>query len=165
MARLPRLTRLQHDFVHAFVAHDDPHIRYNATAAYIAVSGACTRPEVAKAAASRVLTKPHVLAAITVLQAQTDAAVFTRLVDWKTAAAEAQPYLLNLVRGVLPDGRRMIDRDTAAVGQVVLGALKEIMDRGFPKKLCLHIDPREALAKLLGVPRESLPEHWDEEEL
>jgi hypothetical protein len=161
---MPRLTQLQRSFVQHFVASDDPQVRYNGMRAYQAAGGQCTTYGAVKAAASWMLAKPHVLTAITVLQAQTDAEVFTRLVDWRVAACEAQPYLLNLTRGILPDGRSMVDRDTAAVGMVVLSALKEVMDRGFPKKLYLHIDPREALARLLGVQRDQLPERMDDDD-
>jgi hypothetical protein len=106
MTRRPRLTRLQRDFAHAFVAHENPQVRLNATASYLAVNPYCTRPEVAKAAAARLLTKPHVLAAIQTLQIQADAATLTRLRDRKTAAAEVQPLLIGLAHGFL-DGRPM----------------------------------------------------------
>jgi len=58
----------------------------------------------------------------------------------------------------------MGDRDDAAVGQVILGSLKEILDRGFPKKLKIDVDPKEALLALIGRGNEGLPDVPPEEE-
>jgi len=110
------------------------------------------------------LTNVSVQAAIQVAHTQADAELLLRLVDWKMAAIEVQPVLLNLARGRMPDGRVMQTRDDAAVCQVVLGALREIMDRGFPKSIYLRIDAKESLARLLGVPRESLPQSLSDDQ-
>jgi len=110
------------------------------------------------------LTKVSVQAAIETAHLQAEAELLTRLVDWKMAAIEAQPILLSLARGRMPDGRVMQTKDDAAVAQVVLGALREIMDRGFPKSIYFRVDAKESLARLLGVPIESLPTTLDDQE-
>jgi len=156
--RTARLTPLQRAFVEAFISSDDPHVRHCGTGAYLVACGGRISAASARACAARMLTNVSVQAAIQVAHTQADAELLLRLVDWKMAAIEVQPVLLNLARGRMPDGRVMQTRDDAAVCQVVLGALREIMDRGFPKSIYLRIDAKESLARLLGVPRESLPE-------
>lgn len=159
---MPRLTQLQRDFVYHYVASDDPQTRHNGMRAYQAAGGQCTTYGAVKAAASRMLAKAHVRHAIEVAHAQADAELLIRLRDWKAAAIEAQPILLNLARGYMPDGRRMLTVADAAIGHLALGAVKEIMDRGFPKSLYVKIDARQALAKILGIPVERLPDRWDD---
>jgi hypothetical protein len=163
--RRPRLTPLQKAFVQEFVSNPDPTIRNHATAAYKAAGGRWTTEGAARATACGLLTKPNVQHAIQVAHTQAEAELLIRLRDWKLAAIEAQPILLNLARGLMPDGRRIETVGDAAVGHLMLGALKEILDRVYPKSLYIKIDTRQSLARLLGVPLERLPDKiWTEEE-
>jgi hypothetical protein len=160
----PRLSPLQRAFVREFVSNPDPRIRCNASAAFKAAGGRWTTEASARASASILLKKVKVQHAIATAHAQAEAALLCTLRDWKAAAVAAQPDLLALARGYLPDGRLIQTTADAALGHVVLGALREILDRGFPKRLFLNFDPREALAKLLGVSQDRFPESWDEPE-
>jgi hypothetical protein len=153
-----RLTPLQQRFVDQYMAGADG-IRLSATAAYVAAGGKGKTGNTIAAEASRLLNNPKVQRALQLLRRAADAKIIAQLVDWKVAAVEAQPRLLALSKGVLPNARAMADRDDAAVGQVILGALKEIVDRGFPKNLKLTVNPREALLELIGRQDEVLPEH------
>ena len=162
--RTARLTPLQRAFVEALVGSADAHVRHNATAAYLVACGGRISAASARVCAARLLTRVNIQAAIETAHLQAEAELLTRLVDWKMAAVETQPILLNLARGRMPDGRLMQTRDDAAVAQVVLGALREIMDRGFPKSIYLRIDAKESLARLLGVPRESLPQSLSDDQ-
>jgi hypothetical protein len=158
-----RLTQLQRDFVREFVSNPDPHIRGNTTNAFKAAGGKWRTDASARASAARMLTYVNVRHAIQVAQIQADAVMLTQLVDWKTAAIEAQPHLLALIQGILPNGDRIQNRTDAAIAQVMLGALKEVMDRGFPKSLYVKVDSRLSLARLLGVSPESLPASLEDE--
>lgn len=164
MAKPPksRLTPLQRAFVREYVSSKDPHVRGNATAAYLAAGAKVKTEKTAGVIASQTLGIPRVQAAVQAAHAQADAEMLLRLVDWKTAAIAAQSVLLGLTEGYLPEGRMETPLDVAR-GHVMVSAIKEVMDRGFPKQLYLKFDPREALAKLLGVPRERLPESWEED--
>jgi len=162
--RTVRLTPLQRAFVEALVGSDDPHVRHNATAAYLIACGGRISAASARVCAARLLTKVSVQAAIETAHLQAEAELLTRLVDWKMAAIEAQPILLNLARGFLPEGQPIKTAVEAARAHVMLGALKEIMDRGFQKQFYLNIDARVALAQLLRVPVESLPQRLDDAE-
>jgi hypothetical protein len=83
------------------------------------------------------------------------------------AAIEVQPLLLELCRGSL-DGRPLATAVEIARGHLMLAAIKEVLDRGYPKqiyaRLSVQLHAREALAKLLGVDQSQFPENiWDEE--
>jgi hypothetical protein len=155
------LTPLQQAFVREFVSNPDPTIRNHATAAYKAAGGRWTTEGAARATACGLLTNPNVQHAIQVAHAQADAATLVRLVDWKTAAIQAQPVLLALVQGYLPEGRMETALDVAR-GQVMLGALRELMDRGFPKQWYVKIDARQALGRLLGVDPATFPDSLED---
>jgi hypothetical protein len=152
-----RLTPLRQRFVEQYLVGPEG-VRLHATAAYQAAGGKATHASALASAASQILNNLKVQRAMQALQRAADAQIITRLVDWKVAAVAAQPWLIALSKGLLPDGRRMVDRDDAAVGQVILGSLKEIIDRGFPKNLKVTIDPREALLALIGRGAETLPD-------
>jgi len=153
----PRLTPLQRAFVREYVRSDNPFVRGHALAAYRAAGGKGKTDAAASVSASQILRNLKVQEAIDVLHIQADAELLLRLVDWKMAAIAAQPLLLNLTRGILPDGREIQTPVDAARAHVMLGAIKEVMDRGFPKSIYVKVDPRLSLARLLGVSPESLP--------
>jgi Terminase small subunit len=161
--RKPSLTPLQRAFVREYVRSDNPFVRGHALAAYRAAGGKSKTDAAASVSASQILRKLKVQEAIDVLHIQADAELLLRLVDWKMAAIEAQPHLLALIQGILPGGDRIRNRNDAAIAQVMLGALKEVMDRGFPKSLYLRVSAKESLAKLLGVSPESLPGSLEDE--
>src|SRR2546423_4187824 len=122
-ATTQRLTPLQRAFVHEFISSDDPGVRHNGQAAYLEACQGRVNAAAARASAARLLTKVNIKAAIETAHLQAEAQLLIRLVDWKTAAVEAQPILLNLARGRMPDGRVMCTKGDAAIGQVVLGEL------------------------------------------
>jgi hypothetical protein len=160
----PRLTPLQRAFVREFVSSDDPLVRGNATAAYRAAGGKAKTEETAAVVASQTLRILKVQRAIETAHLVAEAEAIGRLIDWKTAAIEAQPTLLALAKGYLPEGRMETPLDVARA-HIMLAAIREVMDRAFPKALYVRFDARAALAKLLGVPQEAFPDNpWDDEE-
>jgi hypothetical protein len=166
---MPRVTKggmtpLQREFVRQYTAGAEG-IRHNASAAYVAAGGKGRNANVIGVSAFHVLNNPKVQARLLAVQREADAQVIAQLVDWKVASTAAQEKLITLTDGVFPGTeRRLQDRDDAAVAQVILGALKEILDRGYPKKLKVDVDPRETLAALLGVAQEALPPALAQEE-
>lgn len=158
-----QLTPFQARFVDQYTAGDDG-VYGHLSASYKAAGGKAKDPAVMAAAASHTFNNVKVQAAIQAIHAQADAAVVAQLVSWKVAGVQAQHYLIALGKGVLPDERAMANRDDAAVGQVVLGAVKELLERAWPKKLHIKVDPRRALAQLLGIEQGELPTHWTEDE-
>jgi hypothetical protein len=153
-----RLTPFQAEFVRQYTAGVEG-VRGNQSAAYKAAGGKATSPAVMAVVASQTLNNPKVFAAIQALHAQADAVILAQLISWKVAGVQAQKRLIALGNGVLPDDRAMVNRDDVAVGQVVLGAVKELLERAWPKKLRITVDPQRALAQLLGIEQGELPMH------
>lgn len=173
MPQRPLLNPNQQRFVQHYTAGARG-IRGNATAAYRAAGYHPKSEKVAGVNAARLLGNARIQAAVAQAHREADAAMIAQLKDWKTLAPGAQRTVMALGTGVLPayddpdvpedervGGARMLTRDDAAIGNVMLHASLAILERAYPLKLyadlTLH-DPERLLATILGVSIDALPE-------
>lgn len=157
------LTARQREFIRQYVAGDDG-VRGNATASYKAAGYDCTDAS-ARVSAHHLLKKPEVVEEIRAAHRRAQAEAMGRLIEWKELAPEAQQRLVTLARGRLPNdddptgGEKLEDGSQASVARVIESACNEILERAYPKKLRIeNVDPREELAKILGVDPDVLPD-------
>lgn len=136
----PALNARQAEFVRHYTAGADG-VRGNATQAYRAAGYTSRAAEVE---AAKLVRNPKVRAAIAVAHAAAEGGAARKLKDWKDLAVDAQQRTESLAAGFLPDpangGReaRICDRDTAAVGKLLLQANLALIERGYPQKLQLE---------------------------
>jgi len=163
---MPRpLNARQRQFVRLY-AVGPPGVKGNATAAY---RGAGYRPKtdrVAQVCAAQILTNPMVQQALAHLHREADAQAIAQLKDWRTLAPPAQDRMVLLALGYLPDPldmrqhRPLRSHTDVAIARLQLDACREIIERAYPSRLYATLevyDPAAELARLLGVPAESLP--------
>lgn len=171
MTHRPLLNPNQQRFVQHYTAGARG-IRGNATAAYKAAGYQPRTDNAAMVSAWQLLRHPKIATAIAHAHREADAATIAQLKDWKVLAPPAQQTIIRLAHGVLPveeadglsdetlHGQRMLSRDDAAIGNVMLHASLAILERAYPSKLyadfTLH-DPERLLAAILGVTVEALP--------
>lgn len=141
-------------------------VRANAKQAYIAAGYSA---HTAESMGPRLLRNAQVAAAVAEAHQRAEKAAIRKLIDWKELAAEAQARLLAIARGRLPDpddpdtGDALESRTDAEIAKVVQGAIEEILERAYPRKLQLDVsDPKGVLARLLGIEPDQIPDGDDE---
>lgn len=158
------LNARQAAFVRHYAAGADG-VRGNASASY-AAAGYSARGHVAEVNANRLLRNAAVKAAVKRAHAAAEKAATQTLADWKDLAVDAQRRVVTIAHGRLPDpetaapGIAIVDRETSAVGKLLLDANLEIIERGYPKKLQVE-HSGEIKGGVLAVPIPVAQQDWD----